>query len=219
VSSVLYQYAVAGSGAWATACTGATTPFSCTLSSGLPDGTYDFRAIASDGASHTGTSATIASRVVDNFNATDVQIANATGTAGRPDTGDTVTLTTNKAFAPASILAGWTGTSQAITVRITTATPDTLTFYNSANTTQLPLGTVSLGATTYITASGRFSATMVQSGSTIVVTLGTLAAGTVATVTGNNTSTWTPTATPTDVAGTPILTTTATQSGGAKKLF
>ena len=49
VSSVRYEYKL-GAGAWTTACTGATTPFSCTFNTGsVADGLYDFRAIATDG--------------------------------------------------------------------------------------------------------------------------------------------------------------------------
>jgi hypothetical protein len=223
VTSVQYQYSPAGAGTWTTACTGATTPFSCTMNTGLlADGSYDVQAIATDGASRTAVSAPVSGLVVDNTVATDVQLANATGTAGRADVGDTIALTTSKQLAPTSILAAWTGLGQAVVVRITNGTGganDTLTFYNSANTAQLPLGTVNLGATTYVTASGRFNATMVQATTTITVTLGSLAAGTVATVAGNSTATWTPSTTATNLTGTRMLATAVSQSGGAKKLF
>jgi chitinase len=66
VSSVLYQYKLAA-GAWTTACTSATTPFSCTFNTGsVADGLYDFRAIATDGVAKVTTSAVVTARRIDN---------------------------------------------------------------------------------------------------------------------------------------------------------
>ena len=93
---------------------------------------------ATDTLGHTSTSATV-TVTVDNTapTATDVQAANG-GTAGRIDAGDTVAFTWSEPMAPASILTGWTGTSQAIRVRINDAgAVDTLDLYNAAGTTRL----------------------------------------------------------------------------------
>ena len=66
VSSVRYEYKL-GAGAWTTACTGATTPFSCALNTGsVADGLYDFRAIATDGVAKVTTSAAVTARRIDN---------------------------------------------------------------------------------------------------------------------------------------------------------
>jgi Bacterial Ig domain len=66
VASVTYQYRANGSsGAWSTACTAAATPFSCTFATLPADGLYDLRAIATDGAGLTTTSAAITARRVD----------------------------------------------------------------------------------------------------------------------------------------------------------
>jgi hypothetical protein len=66
VSGVSYQYRANGSsGAWSTACTSAAAPFSCTFSPLPADGLYDLRAVATDGAGLSTTSATITARRVD----------------------------------------------------------------------------------------------------------------------------------------------------------
>lgn len=65
VTSVLYQYRTSPAGAWTTACTGATAPFSCNWATPAT-GTYDLQAVATDGVGKTTTSAVITSRLVDN---------------------------------------------------------------------------------------------------------------------------------------------------------
>ena len=65
VTSVLYQYRTNPAGAWTTACTGSSAPFSCNWATPAT-GTYDLRATATDGVGKTTTSAVIASRQVDN---------------------------------------------------------------------------------------------------------------------------------------------------------
>ena len=65
VSQVLYEYRANGSsGAWSTACTGSTAPFSCNWTTPAT-GSYDVRAIATDGVNRSTTSATILARQVD----------------------------------------------------------------------------------------------------------------------------------------------------------
>jgi chitinase len=66
VASVLYQYRANGStGAWSTACTGSSAPFSCSWATPAT-GSYELRAIATDGVSKTTTTATLGNRQVDN---------------------------------------------------------------------------------------------------------------------------------------------------------
>jgi hypothetical protein len=155
--------------------------------------------------------------------ASDVQTANGAATVAKPELGDTITYTFSEPIDAQSILAGWTGASTSVVVRINNATPDTLTVFNSANTTQLPLGTVSLGSANYVSANRTFGAsgtasTMVRSGSTITVTLGT-ASGATLTETTNGTMTWTPSASSYDRAGNAGSTANATESGAADKEF
>src|SRR5829696_354108 len=66
VASVLYQYRANGTtGTWLTACTVASAPFSCNWATPAT-GSYDLRAIATDGVAKQTTSATILARQVDN---------------------------------------------------------------------------------------------------------------------------------------------------------
>ncbi len=114
--------------------------------------------------------------------ATDLQAVNGGTIAGRPDAGDTITYTYSEAIDPASVLAGWSGASTAVTLRITDNGGSDLAVavWNAANTAQLPLGTFDLLGD-YVGANATFNATMVRTGTTIVVTLGTLTGGTVKT--------------------------------------
>jgi hypothetical protein len=66
VASVRYEFRL-GAGAWTEACTATTAPFSCDWdSTGVSDGLYDVRAIATDGTGLVNTSAVHAGRRVDN---------------------------------------------------------------------------------------------------------------------------------------------------------
>lgn len=154
---------------------------------------------------------------------TDVQTTNGGAIAGRADAGDKITYTFSETPDPNSILAGWSGASTSVVVRLNQATNDTVTIYNSANSTLLPLGTINLARTDYTTANLTFGAsgtasTMVLSGSTITVTLGTQSAA-ATTAAANGTMVWTPAAGTTDWAGNATSTTTATESGSADKDF
>ena len=120
---------------------------------------------------------------------------------------------------PDSILSGWTGSSTNVVVHVdTSGSNDPLTVYDSANATQLKLGTVSLGAN-YVTGNRTFGATgaastMVMSGSTITVTLGN-PSGSTKNVGANATMSWAPSTAATDRAGNACSAAAATESGGA----
>lgn len=67
VSGVQLQYQRSGTTTWTTFCTVAIDPYSCRYDTGqLVDGTYAFRAVATDGAGNTTTSVAVTGRVVDN---------------------------------------------------------------------------------------------------------------------------------------------------------
>jgi hypothetical protein len=224
VLNVVIERSPAGAGSWTNICTDATSPYSCSWNTLLvADGSYDLHAVATDNAGNTATS-TVTSRVVDNTapTATDIQSTNVGATVGKPETNDTITFTYSEQIAPASILAGWNGSSTAVTVRINNSgSSDTLEVWNSANNALLPLtgSAVALNGN-YVTAAAVFTATMAQSGAAITVTLGTLSGGTPATAGGaGGTMSWTPSATATDVAGNACTTTAATESGAADKEF
>jgi hypothetical protein len=67
VSQVVLQQQRSGTTGWTDVCTATDEPFRCSLdTTKLTDGSYSFRAIATDGAGNTTTSATVTNRVVDN---------------------------------------------------------------------------------------------------------------------------------------------------------
>ncbi len=67
VATVELQYAASGTSTWKSLCTIEAEPWSCRAgTSALANGTYSFRAVATDEAGNTTTSATVANRVVDN---------------------------------------------------------------------------------------------------------------------------------------------------------
>lgn len=190
---------------------------SVTANATLAEGAMAYTITATDGAANSVTQ-TGFSVIVDNTRptGTDVQTTNA-GTAGQPGIGDTVIFTFSETIDPQSVLAGWTGASTSVVVRITqNAGGDRVTVRNAANTAALPLGTVNLVGTAYVTATRDFGATgtastMVQSGTTITITLGT-PSGTVGTQATASSMVWTPSATATDPAGNTCQTTNATEA-------
>jgi hypothetical protein len=220
VASVLYQSSPAGANTWSTACTGASSPFSCSFNTTtVADGNYDFRAIATDVSGNQTTSAVIANRVIDNTApaASDIQAPNGGATANRPDAGDTVVLTSTETLLPGSILSGWTGASMTVSLRIVNnGNRDEVEIWSGA--TQANLGRIET-RDNFVTAGYMAfnSSTIVQSGSTITITLGGTAVANGgaawAPTPGANTMRWTPTATMTDLAGNAASTTRISESG------
>jgi hypothetical protein len=153
-----------------------------------------------------------------------IQTANGGATAGKPEAADIVTLTFSETVDPESVLAGWTGGSTNVVVRIANnAGGDLLTIRNAANSLQLPLGSVNLIGTAYVTATRDFGATgtastMIQSGATITITLGT-PSGATGTQAATGTMAWTPSATATDRAGNACQTTVTNETGTADVEF
>jgi hypothetical protein len=204
-----------------------------TVDNAAASGVTAYTITASDNASNSGN--TNGSVTVDNTapTASDVQAANVGSTAGKAEATDTVTLTYSEPIDPESVLAGWDGTSTSVVVRITNGgliPNDTLTVFNAADTSQLPLGSVDLGRTDYVGGGvgggeiARFGATgtastMVMSGSTITLTLGTASGEAATTAAATGTMIWTPSTSAYDRAGNAALVTVATESGGADKEF
>lgn len=74
VRQVQLQYAKTGLTTWSTACTLTSAPYTCQLDTGsLPDGGYDFRAVATDAVGNTGISSTVQNLAVDNTATVSVQ--------------------------------------------------------------------------------------------------------------------------------------------------
>ncbi|TML08314.1 MAG: signal peptidase I, partial [Actinobacteria bacterium] len=222
VTSVTIQRAPTGTSAWTTICTDTTSAYSCSLNTTvLADGGYDFRATATDAAGNATTSAILANRVVDNTAPTgvDIQTTNvAGGIDAKPETGDMITYTFSEPMSPASILAGWTGSSTSVVVRFTNGNPDVVTVWNATDTTQLALGSVRSGKK-YVTADVLFSgSTAVLSGTTMVVTLGT-PNGATATANGKTQLQWTVSTAATDLAGNPLTAGTIAETGATDNDF
>jgi hypothetical protein len=221
IASVLYQRSPAGAGTWTTACTGATTPFSCSFNTTtVSDGSYDFRAVATDLAGNQTTSAVHAGKTIDNTApaATDIQATNGGATTNRPDAGDTLVLTSTETLNPQSLLAGWNGTLlSGVSVRIVNS-GNTDEFELWSGGTKFELGLIELRDNFVTAGYMAFNASSIsQSGSTITITLGGTAVAnggaTWASAPGNARMRWTPSALSTDLAGNPASTTRVTESG------
>ena len=189
----------------------------------LAAGSKSFSISAADDVGNSGTQSGF-TVTVDNTApaASDVQTTNVGGgTTGQAETGDAITLTYTESMDANSILSGWTGSAATtVTLRLVNggAGNDSVQIWNAANTAQLPLGSVNLGGTGFVTATVTFSgSTMTQSGSSVTVTLGTPSGATTRATPG--TMSWTPSATATDRAANACSTTTVNESGGNDRDF
>jgi hypothetical protein len=193
----------------------------------LSQGTHPYTLVLRDGDGNSRTQ-TGFSVTVDNTapSASDVQTVNkAGGTAGRPELGDQVLLTYSEPIDPNSILAGWSGAATNVVVRITDGAlgNDVFTIRNAANSAQLPLGSLDLRRTDFVSITRNFGASgtpsqMTQAGNTISLTLGT-ASGTTTTAAGTASMVWTPAATATDRAGNASSSAARTESGTTDRDF
>lgn len=174
-----------------------------TASNPLAAGTKAFSITATDVATNATTQPGF-SVTVDNTapSASDVQTVNGGATTGRAETGDQLVLTYSEPVDPYRILAGWTGASTTVTLRLVhNGGGDRVQVRNAANTATLPLGTVFLNRTDFTTTTRDFTgSTMVMSGSTITITLGT-PSGAVTTAAAAANMSWTPSNTAWDRAG------------------
>jgi predicted ribosomally synthesized peptide with SipW-like signal peptide len=193
-----------------------------TVPSTATNASYAYSLSMTDGAGNSRTT-TGFSVATDNVGPTtvDLQTANVTGTAGRPDLGDTVTYVFGDVIDLWSVLSGWTGGTINVVVRINDGggtTSDKLVVYDSTNTTQLPLGTLDLINSNYVTSNVTFGvtgtpSTIQRSGNNLIVTLGTPSA---TCGTGNQAKIkWTPGSTMTNRGGYAVPTTTFTQANNA----
>jgi hypothetical protein len=199
---------------------------STTANATLAANTYTYSITATDNGSRSATTNSW-SVVVDNTapSATAIQTTNGGSLAGRAEQNDTIVFTLSEPIDPNTILAGWTGTSTSVVVRLNDGGlgSDTVTIYNAANSAQLPLGSVSLARTDYCSANRTFGAsgtasTMVMSGSTITITLGQQSSA-ASTAASTGTMSWTPSATAKDRADNAMSTTARSETGTADKEF
>jgi hypothetical protein len=137
--------------------------------------------------SRTGTSALF---VLDHFRATAIAITNKTGgVAGKPENGDTITLSFNEAANITTLGACNGATNSGNDLLTNDANPDTMTALN----TSLAFGTIGLGNNGYFTANKNAkNSTCAWNGSNTVLTITLAGVGSAATVAGASTATWTP---------------------------
>jgi hypothetical protein len=191
----------------------------------LAAGAKTWSLTSTDAATPSTNTATLSSLAVNVDNtapaASAVAGANKAGNVqSKLEIGDTLTLTYNDTIDPASILSTWTGASQDVTVRlVNNAGGDLITVWDTANTAQLPLGSINAGRNDYTTgtvvfgpSTGATKSTMVQSGSTITITLGTVTSGTTTTAGNTGNMVWTPSATAYDRAANSASTATYTET-------
>ncbi len=237
IGSVRIQYAASGATSWTDLCTATTAPYSCTWdTTTVANGSYDLRAILTDGRGATSTSAVVSGRKVDNslLRAIDVQTSNGDGTAGRVDAGDTLTLTYSEVVAPGSITAGWTGSALPVTLRLRdgnllggTSKTDGIDILRNGAAVQL--GSIGLRED-YIKGrkTAQFNATMATSTVTVdginrtvvTITVGSLASGNgLRTVTTPSTMVWTPSIAALSSTGGACAATPAVESGPADREF
>jgi hypothetical protein len=190
---------------------------SLTASNPVVAGAKSFTVTATDASGNTGSFT--GSVTMDNTvpTATTVQTTNA-GTISRIGAGDTISYTFGEAMDPNSILAGWTGASIAVTVHLNNLATDTVTVFDSLDTTQVNLGSVNLARTDYFGANRTVPSTMVMSGTTITITFGTPSGGTT-TAGGTATMVWSPSILATDLAGNAVPVTNVNENGTLDRDF
>ena len=205
VASVQFQ--VFYLGVWFTFCTDYSASYSCTGdSTQVADGTYQVRVVATDTLGHATNSAST-TLIIDNTDpsATGIDSASAGAQDGRIDANDTITFTWSEPMAPASILTGWAGGSQAIEVRVTNnGNNDLIDFYSTGGThLNITEGALLETNANYVSANATFNGTMTMAGNSVTVTIGTqIGSGGLNTVTtGNPDLEWDSANETTDVAG------------------
>ena len=152
-----------------------------------PYSTVETITVTAGTPARTGTSGVF---VLDHFRATAIAINNkAGGVAGKPENGDTITLSFNEAANIATLGACNGATTSGTDLGTNDANPDTLTALN----TSLAFGTIDLGSNGYFAASKTAkNSTCAWNASNTVLTItlqGVSGAGTVA---GASTAIWTP---------------------------
>src|SRR6058998_3957690 len=128
--------------------------------------------------------------VLDHFRATAIAISNKTsGVAGKPENGDTLTLTFNEAANIATLGACNGGNTSGTDLLTNDANPDTMTALN----TSLAFGAIDLGNNGYFTGNKNAkNSTCAWNASNTVLTITLQGVASVGTVAGASSATWTP---------------------------
>jgi hypothetical protein len=188
-----------------------------TTAATLTSGTYTAQASQSDSGANTGSSAPH-TFTVDTIapTATDVAAGNGGATAGKIEAGDVITFTFSEPIDPATVLAGWNGSSTAVQVKVTAGilAPDPFTVLDNGGGTTVHLGTVQTNGD-YVTTNAIFAATMARSAdhASVVVTVGAKQSGIMALLAaGAQNMTWTVDGAVEDLAGNAVTTVSVTES-------
>jgi hypothetical protein len=230
VASVAFQYKPSASGTWSTCGTDTMAPYSCVLdSNGLAAGGHDFRAVATDRAGNTTTTATVTRTVDATLRAQDVQAVN-NGTLGRVEAGDQLVLTYSRVVDLTTVRAGWTGAATPVAVTLEDAGVAGTGTGTDRIETDANLGYVTLaqdyvknGLTVALTGSTMTAATATVNG--VQVTVVTITLGTVPSANDlRNTSNagelvWFPSTLVRTPGGTACLATSVTESGTSDRDF
>ncbi len=204
-------------GVWYEFCRDTSAPYTCSGDSAqVPDGTYSIRVVTADNAGVKTTSSPSSITIDNPPRGSAIETGNAV-TPGLLDAGDWVRLTWTEQIAPGTVMAGWSGSSQAIVVRIRdNVSDDQMDFYATSGGARLNLvlGAADLNLDGNFVTGGdaEFDATMSQSGPSITITLGTKLSGTLATATAG-TLTWRPSNGARDLGNNASSTSTVTESG------
>ncbi len=216
VKQVVLQRAASATGPWTDVCTQTTAPYSCTWNATA--GTYLLRAVVTDVAGNTTTTPAITRTVKDTVKPTGLALAtvNGSGAAGSIGPGDQIVLRWSEAMNLGSILTGLnTSTSTPLTVRVTNPSyglgsgDDTISFVATGTGPTPNLGTIGLGSSSwlgFLAGNPQFASTAiartVDGVTEVVITLGTKSVSTSTPANGSAVQlAWTPSATPTDLAG------------------
>jgi hypothetical protein len=190
-----------------------------TLSAGSKSYSLRMTDVAGNAQTQTGFSVTVEN---GGFTGSDWLSVNKTGGVnGKAEQGDTVTFVYNKAPEPDSVLSGWTGGNQSVTVKLVDSNNvETLTVLSGSST--LPLGSVNTNGD-YVSKNNTVnftSSTMSLSGNNVSITLGTPdVTSSLKTDNNNNTPVWSPNASVYDRADNPVSTTNVSQGLPARKQF
>ncbi|REK74102.1 signal peptidase I [Aeromicrobium endophyticum] len=139
IATVVIQSSTGGS--WSDLCTVTTAPYSCSVDTAtLPNGTYSFRAVATDKAGNTATSATVANRTVQNTTAS--VTLTPPSTYLRNGTVLAATATSTGTIASVKIQRSVAGANSWVDICTDTSSPYSCTF----DTTQVAEGTYDLRA-------------------------------------------------------------------------
>lgn len=237
VASVRIQYAPSGTTTWTDICTDTTAPWSCSWdTTKVAEGSYDLRAVLTARNGTVSTSAVDPDHRVDNtpLRGADVQTANGGLFAGRLENGDSITFTYTDQINPATVTAGWNGAPKAVSLRVRDGNllglgskGDTLDVL--AGSVPVNLGSVNLNQD-YVKSKKTlvFNATMTATTTTVdgvvrtvvTVRLGSVASGSgVRLVLAGSTMAWTPSASATDLGGSPCSTSRVNETGPLDREF